>query len=99
MNKLEQARQDINRIDAEMAKLFAQRMRAVQLVAAHKKEHGLPIRDEARENALIDRNCSFIEDDTIRKYYVRFLKYTIDVSCDYQQRLMKADAPEKELST
>ena len=33
MNKLETARQDINRIDAEMARLFEQRMQAAKLVA------------------------------------------------------------------
>ena len=89
MNKLEQARAEINRIDAEMARLFEQRMQASQLVAAHKMEHGLPIKDEAREAALIDRNSRYIEDDTIREYYVQFLRSTIDVSCDYQRRLMQ----------
>ena len=88
MNKLDQARADINRIDAEMARLFEQRMQAAKLVAEHKMEHGLPIRDEAREAALIDRNSRYIDDDTIREYYVQFLRGTINVSCDYQRRLM-----------
>ena len=92
MNKLDQARADINRIDAEMARLFEQRMQAAKLVAEHKMEHGLPIRDEAREATIIDRNSGYIEDDTIREYYVQFLKNTIDVSCDYQRRLMDTHA-------
>ena len=58
MNKLDQARADINRIDAEMARLFEQRMQAAKLVAEHKMEHGLPIRDEAREAALTNTMCS-----------------------------------------
>ena len=88
MSKLDTARQEINRIDAEMARLFEQRMAAARLVAEHKMERGLPIKDEAREAALIDRNSTLIEDDTIREYYVQFLRSTIDVSCDYQRRLM-----------
>lgn len=90
MSKLDTARQEINRIDAEMARLFEQRMAAAKLVAEHKMERGLPIKDEAREAALIDRNSALIEDDTIREYYVQFLRSTIDVSCDYQRRLMGA---------
>ena len=88
MSKLDQAREDINRIDAEMARLFAQRMEAVQLVAEHKLEHGLPIRDAAREAALIERNCRYIEDDAIRESYAQFIRNTIDLSCDYQRRMM-----------
>ena len=88
MSKLDTARQEINRIDAEMARLFEQRMAAAKLVAQHKMERGLPIKDEAREAALIDRNSAYIVDDTIREYYVQFLRSTIDVSCDYQRRLM-----------
>lgn len=89
MNKLETARQEINRIDAEMARLFEQRMQAAKLVAEHKMERGLPIKDAAREAALIERNSAYIEDDTIREYYTQFLRATIDVSCNYQRRLMQ----------
>ena len=88
MNKLDQARSDINRIDAEMARLFEQRMQAAAEIAAYKQARGLPVKDAAREAALIERNCGYIEDDTIREYYVQFLRSTIDVSCDYQRRLM-----------
>ena len=88
MSKLDQARADINRIDAEMARLFEQRMQAAAEIAAYKQARGLPVKDAAREAALIERNCGYIEDDTIREYYVQFLRSTIDVSCDYQRRLM-----------
>ena len=88
MSKLDTARQEINRIDAEMARLFEQRMQAAAEIAAYKQARGLPVKDAAREAALIERNCGYIEDDTIREYYVQFLRSTIDVSCDYQRRLM-----------
>ena len=98
MSKLDTARQEINRIDAEMARLFEQRMQAAQLVAQHKAEHDLPIKDEAREAALIDRNSSYIEDDAIRAYYQRFLRTTIDLSCDYQRELMQQNASSNTLT-
>ena len=49
MSKLEDARKIINEVDRQMAELFAKRMKAVEMVAAHKKECVLPILDTARE--------------------------------------------------
>ena len=76
MNKLETARAQISEIDQQMAELFEQRMQAVELVAEHKREHGLPILDTAREQALIERNSNYIRNGVIREYYVQFLKNT-----------------------
>ena len=87
MNKLETARAQISAIDQEMAKLFEQRMEAVERVAEHKREHGLPILDAAREQALVARNSEYIQDGVIREYYVQFLQNTIALSRDYQARL------------
>ena len=74
MNELECARKQINEIDAEMARLFEKRMQASKTVASYKKEHALPILDSVRENEIIAKNASFIEDASVREYYVQFLK-------------------------
>lgn len=55
MNELENARQIINEVDTEMAKLFEKRMRAAEMVAHYKKENGLPILDSAREDEIISK--------------------------------------------
>lgn len=88
MNDLENARKEITRIDAEMARLFEERMNQCVKIAAYKKERGLSIRDTAREDALISRNSQLIQNSEIENYYVPFLKNTIDLSCRYQSRLM-----------
>ena len=44
-NKLEEARQIINKVDAQMAELFVERMKAAEMVSEYKKEFGLPILD------------------------------------------------------
>ena len=41
-NELEQARREIDAVDAEMAALFCRRMDAVRRVAAYKQARGLP---------------------------------------------------------
>ncbi len=88
MTELEQARKIINATDEEMARLFQQRMDAARMVANYKKEKGLPVDDFAREEQLIKRNSSFIADEEYRSYYVDFLKSTIDISKQFQHRLL-----------
>ena len=86
-NKLDEARQIINEVDAQMAALFVKRMKAAELVYEHKREHGLPILDQKREDAVIERNSSLIEEDILRSYYVDFLKNTMAISRAYQYRM------------
>lgn len=88
MNKLEEARETINRVDSEMAKLFTERMRAAEQVAAYKKEHGLPITDAEREATVVRRGAEQVEDPILREYYVRFIQETMALSRAYQTRLL-----------
>ncbi len=89
MDKLQNARETINRVDAEIAKLFVERMHAAADVAAYKKEHGLPILDTSREAAVIERGVARIEEDALKEYYVTFLKHLMDVSKSYQRELLE----------
>lgn len=88
MNELEEARRIISETDAAMAALFEKRMEAVKKVAAYKKERGLPILDEERENALIRKNEALVGDPVLRDYYVRFLRSVMATSRAYQGRLI-----------
>lgn len=88
MDKLSIAREEISNVDKEIAKLFEKRMQAVRMVSEYKIEHGLPVYDAARENALIERNTAYIENDDIRSYYVDFLRNTMKVSRQFQEKLM-----------
>jgi chorismate mutase/prephenate dehydratase len=86
-----QAREEIGSIDAEMAALFCRRMQAVRRVAAYKKDTGMPVFDGARERALIERNCALVEEE-FKESYLRFLQYTLQLSREYQLRLLGDDA-------
>lgn len=91
MNDLELARNEINAVDLEMARLFERRMKACAQIAAYKKKHGLPVRDPAREDALIARNRKEIRDAEIERYYLSFLKQTVALSCAYQAALIGSE--------
>lgn len=88
MDILEEARNIINEVDTQMAELFVRRMRAAEMVAQYKQEHGMPILDAEREEVVIRNGSARVEDDVLRGYYVDFMRDTMAVSRRYQQRLL-----------
>ena len=86
-NKLEEARKIINEADAEMARLFVKRMRAAELISAHKIAFGLPILDQKREDAVLERNAALVEDEVLKGYYIDYQKHLMSISRAYQYRL------------
>ncbi len=88
MDLLQEARKIINDVDAQMAELFVQRMRAAEMVAEYKKDHGMPILDAEREEIVIRNGSARVEDDRLREYYIDFMRDTMAVSRRYQQRLL-----------
>ncbi|MBQ7337134.1 MAG: chorismate mutase [Clostridia bacterium] len=83
------ARQEINRIDRCMAKLFCERMDAVRRVAEYKRSVGIPVLDASREAEVIARNAALLEDDSLRTYYVNYLKYNMALSRKFQHALLE----------
>ena len=86
-NKLEDARKIINDVDAQMAELFVRRMRAVEQVYAYKKECGLPIIDQSREDAVIEKNAALVEDAVLKNYYIDYQRQVMAISRAYQYRM------------
>ena len=88
MTELDKARELIAQTDREMAKLFEKRMEAVRRVAEYKKEHALPVADKQREELVLRENAGYINDEDLRSYYVGFLKSEIEISKQYQRRVL-----------
>jgi len=86
-NKLEEARKIINEVDSQMAELFVKRMRAAEMVFEYKKEFGLPILDQRREDAVIEKNSALIEDEVLKEYYYSHIKNLMSLSRAYQYRM------------
>ncbi len=88
MNTLEQAREQINNIDRQMAALFEARMECARQVLEYKKENGLPIFDPSREAAIIEKNSALITDTALLLYYREFLEMLMGLSKQYQHALL-----------
>lgn len=87
MSKLDKARNDIEQIDKEIAKLFTRRMIAVEDVAKFKIENNKPVFDPIREKELINRNTGYV-DVKYKKFYKDFLIDMFRVSKEYQKKLL-----------
>ena len=85
---LDEARKEIDLIDAQMAKLFEQRMAAAKKVAEYKKETGMPIFDATREAQILASAVNRVQNDAICSYYRNFLQAVMDISKAYQSSLI-----------
>ena len=86
-SKLEEGRKIINEVDTQMAELFVKRMHAAEMIYEHKKEYGLPILDQKREDQVIAANAAHIEDEILKGYYIDYLKNLMSISRAYQYRM------------
>ena len=89
MDKLTEARHKIEEIDREMAKLFIKRMGCSEMIAEYKSANGIPILDTGRENELIKRNEEYIENERLKPFYNDFMKSVLNISKQYQHKLME----------
>lgn len=85
MDEMSRARQEIDRIDAQLADLYAARMRAVDRIAAYKRANCLPVGDPAREREVIAQGCARVEDPALRPGFAALLSHLIRLSRQYQQ--------------
>ena len=88
-NKLNEARKIINEVDAKMAELFVKRMEAVGMVYEYKKNFGLPVLDQQRENTVIEKNAELVEDEILKGYYIDYIKNVMEISRAYQYRMQR----------
>ena len=91
MDQLQQARAQIDEIDAKMAALFEQRMQAVGQVAQYKARIGKQVFDPAREALVLEKNTARVQNPELQPYYREFLKKALAVSRAYQHVLIGQD--------
>lgn len=54
MNELEQYREQIDALDAELLRLFVQRMETARAIGEYKRQNGLPVTDEQRRQQILE---------------------------------------------
>ena len=86
MSDLDELREQINEIDAQMLDLYRQRMAVVRDIGAFKRANGLPLCDPAREHAKIDEAMDAVPDD-LREHAASLMSLLMETSRAYQREL------------
>ena len=82
---LEEARQDIDKIDNGLKDLFLKRMKVSEAIAEIKAESGDEIYKPEREKIVIARLTEGVEPDLVDEY-TQFVKKIMEISRDYQYK-------------
>lgn len=83
--KLSDYRDEIDKIDKELIKLFEKRMNIVLKVAKYKKKNNLNILHKNRENEVLTKNLKQVENKYLKPYVENFLIDLMSVSKQYQK--------------
>lgn len=86
MDELAEIREQIDRIDARIARLFEERMEACGRIGRIKKEKGLQVLDEGREAEVLKSRCGYVGAQML-PYWEEVLATLMKVSKDYQWNL------------
>lgn len=97
MEDLDYLRKQIDEIDDEMVKLFLKRMEVVCSVADYKRKNGMEVLVRSREEQVIERHISNIEDETQKCEVKEFLESLMYLSRKAQKEMLseKIAAAEK----
>jgi len=85
LKSLDEIRNKIDAIDAQMRALFEQRMDCIQAVAEYKFNNHGNIFDQIREEKMLDKNLIQLKNKNYTKEYERFLQEILVSSKDYQK--------------
>ena len=83
MEKLQEYRQRIEEIDAQIAKLFCQRMEICTEIGEYKRQNNLPIFDGKREEELKAKNLKNV-DQKYKDSYQQLFELMLKLSKNYQ---------------
>ena len=86
MDELEQLRDEIDQIDREMTRLFEKRMEIVDKVAQYKKKNNIPILNTSREEEVLEKNITYLQDKTLRDPLREFFISLMKISKDIQRK-------------
>ena len=82
---LPEVREQLDRIDGEMKRLFLERMAMIEQVTRIKAGTGASVRQPEREAAMIARLTEGVEPEFLAEYRT-FLERILEISRDYQQK-------------
>ena len=94
MTQLEQYRQEIDRIDGELVKLFLERMDVTGKVGAYKQANGMPVLDAEREKQVIAAKAALTGDPARKADLAALYETIMGLSRRQQRQLVRESGDE-----
>lgn len=92
MTELEHYRQEIDRIDGELVKLFLERMAVTGKVGEYKQREGIPVLDAVREKQIIAAKTALTDDPARKADLASLYESIMAISRRQQRHLVKEGA-------
>lgn len=89
MDTINRYRSIIDIIDKEMIRLFEQRMKLAHKIGVIKMEKGLEVYNGDREDEVIEKCISYLDDEEFEDETTAFLKNLMKISAGHQEKLMR----------
>lgn len=88
MGRHNELRKEIDQIDRQLVQLFEKRMKVSTEIAEYKLANNLPVLDAQREEMVINKNISYLNDRTLDTYISDFSKHLMELSRRRQQECL-----------
>ncbi len=92
VDELARLREEIERIDKELASLFERRMDVCGRIGKVKSLIGRDILDEQREKEVLERGKAYLKNAALLPYWEKEMKCLMELSKEYQWTL-REDSP------
>lgn len=83
MSELDDYRNNIDKIDKEITKLFEERMNIVLKVGEYKKKNNIPVLNKSREKAVIEKNIGYLKNkdysDALKVFFINMMNIAKDL--------------------
>ncbi len=86
---LENERQEINEIDAQLTALFEKRLAVAHKIATVKYANKLPLTNVLREQEVITQQTAALQDATLAPYLTDWYRTTMLIAKQYQAHVIK----------
>lgn len=86
---LDNIREEIDKLDKQLAKILEARLTLVSKVAVYKKERGISVKDAKREEMVINRVISQLENEEFIPAVKNIMHNIIDVACEMEEGVLK----------
>ena len=98
MEELQELRQEIDRIDAQIVALFEARMAVTQKVGEYKVKRGLPVLDAGREKEVLAKKTALLKDPDRAEDVTVLYECIMGISRRQQRALVKEGAEDPSLT-